>query len=125
MVFLASRDDKKDTENEKYAFIWLRQFLTFLSDAILTHQKLRDNLKCMTIVLNKIDLIDDDEKKTDLDEIKNLVDEILKPVLGKNVRLIDIYPCTLLKENGGEKAAKLIVLSIVEAIKLKQRLVRK
>lgn len=119
IVFLSA--DKTETNMSQ----WFRAFLKSLSNSLVTDRKLSDKLKCMIVVLNKVDLISNDEKNKRLKKIESLIDELLKPVLGKNVRLIDVYPCTLYKEHGGEKAANQIVLSIVDAIKIKQRLVRK
>jgi GTPase SAR1 family protein len=103
---------------------WLRSFLVELRDMLADDSRSASRLICLIVVLNKTDLIID---KTECDqrisEMKGIVCNTLQLLMMNNVRLIDIIPCTLYLNAGGEKAANAIVLSAVEAVRKNQRLV--
>lgn len=104
---------------------WLRSFLIDLRDVLDKNVSVSSNLVSLTIVLNKIDLVSEQESDRLISEMQNIVDDTLRPLIQNNVRLIDVIPCTLYKKAGGERTANTIVLSVVEAVRKNQRLVHR
>jgi GTPase SAR1 family protein len=103
---------------------WLRSFLISLREVLFNNARVSSKLFSLTVVLNKVDKIPDKADREQLIiETRRTINEILQPLLMSNVRLIDIVECTLYSSKGGEKSANEIILSAVDAIRKKQRLV--
>lgn len=115
IVFVSAHDDG--------AIPWLREFLQSLSLELSTEVQLIKRLRSLTIVANKTDLVDDDAVEAVLEEARGEVTASLFSVLGRNERLVDVLPCSLLRSAGGEKAGNNVVLTVVEALKATRRLV--
>jgi GTPase SAR1 family protein len=104
---------------------WLRDFVTGLRVLLSKDGRLASKLISISVVLNKMDLIGEYACGERLDEMVNIVDTALEPLLMSNVRSIAVLPCTLLSSKGGKKAANRILATIINAAKRNRRLVPK
>lgn len=105
------------------ALNWLRAFLLELRTAMATDRGLAKRLRALTVVVNKVDKKAQAEVTQVIAQHKETVYETLTPVLGKNVRLVDVVSCTLRRDSGGERAANEVILSVVESVQLTRKLV--
>ena len=87
--------------------------------------KLAKNTKSLTIVLNKIDKLDKAKEQNTLESVNKTANDVLGNILGKNINLVEIVPCTLIRNKNGEKSANEVLLAVIESYYNTKRLVPK
>ena len=98
------------------AAVWLSSICLYLNNRLLEDQALAKKLKSLTVVMNKQDEVADDIIKEQKDKFHSIISKVLRPAFGDNVDKVSILPCTLVKANGGEKAANNVLLTIASSL---------
>lgn len=116
LIVFTSADDPE-------AVSWLGMLLEDLTIVLAQDRQLARKLRSLTVVVNKRDTVDSEQFDSLVASTRSTVYDRMKKVLGKNVNLVDVVPCTLLRKGGGEKAANEVILAVVESMQLRRRLV--
>jgi GTPase SAR1 family protein len=122
LVFLSplSRENLKTEVEWLPAELWLRIFIQQFRILLERDPQLAKKLACLRIVLNKSDLVAQQELTAKCDQLHSILSKELGQAF--DTVLAPIFPCTLMKDKGGELAANTVTLELISCLKKRKKL---
>jgi len=122
MIFLSPL--RENVEGWLPADEWFGQFTAQLRSLLVLDHKVAKHLRCLKVVLNKIDAINDADREQLLDKLHGILEEEWGKLFTTRLKNVKVIPCTLRKDKGGELSAKVIVLELVSCLRKNETLLK-